>query len=364
MNCKQASKENTYIRLIITVLIAFIGGIIFSFVNMPIPWLLGPMAAVLTGSKFTKIQLYWSGYIRDTGLIIIGYSIGLSFTKNAIIEIIRQLPWMLLMTVIIVSFCAAFALLASKLSGIDYPTLLTGSIPGGLTQMVTLAEEIKGVDLTIVTIFQVTRLILIVFFVPLLVFSPLFAEAESADMLHTATAPWDALFPQIIPFAIVSVLCAGLGKKINLPTAYLLGPMIGTAVFPITGIQGPALPSLVLNISQFMIGGYIGLLLKPDKLNHKANIILLAVISGLVMIVCSWGLSWLLTKMLGISASTTFLSVAPGGSDQMGIIAHEVQADLSIVAGYQLFRTFFIYFVVTFVLKWFFKFYEKKTESA
>jgi len=47
-----------------------------------------------------------------------------------------------------------------------------------------------------------------------------------------------------------------------------------------------------------------------------------------------------------VSEATGLLSLAPGGMDQMGIIANEIHADLSIVAGYQLFRMFFILFVV------------------
>ncbi|MFB5762631.1 AbrB family transcriptional regulator [Paenibacillus medicaginis] len=43
--------------------------------------------------------------------------------------------------------------------------------------------------------------------------------------------------------------------------------------------------------------------------------------------------------------------MAPGGMDQMGIMAHEVGADLLFVSGYQLFRVLFIYFVVAGALK-------------
>ncbi|MBS8264225.1 hypothetical protein DYI25_07225 [Mesobacillus boroniphilus] len=39
----------------------------------------------------------------------------------------------------------------------------------------------------------------------------------------------------------------------------------------------------------------------------------------------------------------------------MGIIANEVRADISIVSGFQLFRLFFIYFIVPPVLRLYFK---------
>ena len=126
----------------------------------------------------------------------------------------------------------------------------------------------------------------------------------------------------------------------------MLGPAIGTAILQISGLQGPELPSILINGAQLMIGTYVSLLLKPDQLTRKFRTLSLAIASGLVLILGSWGFSVLLTQFQTVSASTSLLSLSPGGMDQMGIIAHEVHADLSMVTGYQLFRMFFIFFAV------------------
>ncbi|OIK08618.1 AbrB family transcriptional regulator [Bacillus sp. MUM 116] len=344
---------------LLSITIAFIGGILFTVLHTPIPWLLGPMASILIGARLGKIQLYWPSWFRNAGLIIVGYSIGLSFSKNALIQILKQLPTMLMMTVLLVLFCAGIAFVVSKLTGVDYPTVLTGSIPGGLSQMIIFAEEVKGIDLTTVTFLQVARLMMIIFFVPFLVFGPIFqgtGKVSSESLLHTVQTPNTS----IIWLAIICVICAILAKRLKFPTPFLLGPILGTAIVNISGLHGPALPVTILDLSQFMIGGYIGLLLKPEKLQHKARVITLALISGMVMILGSLGLSLLLVSQEHITASTSFLSVAPGGMDQMGILAHEVQADLSMVTGFQLFRLFFIYFVVPPLLRLIFKIGLKK----
>ena len=95
-----------------------------------------------------------------------------------------------------------------------------------------------------------------------------------------------------------------------------------------------------------MVGGYIGLLLKPEKIKSKKKIISFGLISGLVMVGITMAFSLLLTKTYNLSTITGFLSLAPGGMDQMGIIAHEVNADLSTVTSYQLFRMLYIYIAV------------------
>ncbi|MFD0693048.1 AbrB family transcriptional regulator [Paenibacillus sp. GCM10027628] len=360
MSLKPTSRWMQYLW---TCVISIAGGVLFTWIHMPIPWLLGPMIAVLIASKWGGMPLAWPGPIRDTGILIVGYSIGLSLTKNAFVEIFHQLPSMLLMTVTLIALCAIVAFLMSKLTGIDFPTMMTGSIPGGLTQMITLAEEFKNIDITLVTFFQVIRLMMIVFIVPLLVFSPLFGSGHMSTALPTAqvaVVSWSGLFPHMLVYAPVCILCAWLGKKINLPTAYMLGPMIGTSLVHISGFYGPPLPATLLNLSQFMIGSYVGLLLQPGQLERKARTITMALIGGAILIASALGLSLLLTRMHAISGSTAFLSMAPGGMDQMGIMAHEVGADLSVVSGYQTFRILFIYFVVSYALKMLFRYSTKR----
>lgn len=351
------NKEKIYIntnwkRFFITFILASFGELIFSLIHLPIPWLLGPMTALLIGSRIKGLSFYWPVYIRDIGLIIVGYALGLSFTKDALNEIIHQLPSMFLMTLLLITFCALIAFMISKLSGIEFPTIMTGSIPGGLSQIITLAEEMKDINLTIVTFMQVSRLIMIIFFVPLLIYSPFFGVEKSKVIIHSFSAKSDFTLFNLVIFAILSVICALLGKKIKMPTPFLLGPLLATAALNMSGFHGPNLPSAIINISQFMIGGYVGLLLKPENLPNKVKITILSLFSGCVLMIGSLGLSLLLEKLHNSSPATSFLSVAPGGMDQMGIIAHSIHADLSMVTGYQLFRILFIYFVIPPLLKW------------
>lgn len=363
MDILNLTKESKSVRLLLTIIIGMIGGLVFINIHMPLPWVLGPMTAVLIGSKLGKIHLYWSSGVRNWGLIIIGYASGLSFNQETLSQIILQLPWMLVMTIALIAFSAITAFVVSKLMGVNYPSVLTGCIPGGLTQMVTLGEEIEGMDMTVITFLQVMRLILIVFCVPLLIYSPLYSVEKSGyttAIAQTASVPLNVLIPKIILFAIISVLCALLAKKLKFPTAYLLGPIIGIAVLNILGFHGPALSPILLDIAQFSMGCYLGLLLKPEDLQNKVKIISLSIINGIVLILFSLGLGYILVKMQGIGGTTGFLSMAPGGADQMGVVASVVSANVSMVIGYQTFRMLFVNIAVPPVLKWFYRYHAKK----
>ncbi|MDM5305966.1 AbrB family transcriptional regulator [Peribacillus frigoritolerans] len=346
-----ASKTIQFSAALLT---AFIGGSLFSLIRFPIPWLLGPMAALLIASRFKNVKLIWPVSMRNTGLIIVGYSIGISFTTSSLSDMISHLPSMLILTALIVLVCAGSAFVMSKYSGIDYPTSLTSSIPGGLSQIVVFAEEMKSIDITTVTFFHVTRVIMVVFLVPLLIISPLFAANrtnDSSKIMDNVIPEWSDLFPLIFLFALICFLAARIGRIFKLPAPYFLGPVIFTAAIGLLGLQGPPLPLSLLDISQFMVGGYIGLLLKPEQLDNKRKTLLLALMNGLILICATMFFSFLLTKYYDLSAITGFLSLAPGGMDQMGIIAQEVNADVSTVTSYQLFRMAFIYAAVPPLLK-------------
>jgi membrane AbrB-like protein len=355
-------------RIIMSLVTAVIGGTIFNLLHLPIPWLLGPMIAVLIGSNMLKGRYEWPGQVRNTGMIIVGYTIGLSLTASALREMSHQLPFMLLMTMLLLLMCAGIAYIVSKLSDTNYRTALLGSIPGGLTQVIALAEETEGINLTVVTVTQVIRLMMIIICVPLLVFSPIYGqlhgEAAATTVttvtISTTSASWSGMLPNVFIFALVSIVCAIAGNKIKFPTAFLLGPAIGTAILQMLGLQGPSLPSIIIDAAQLMIGTYVALLLKPDQLTRKLRTISLAVGSGLLLMLGAWGLSVLLAKVQPISMSTGLLSLAPGGMDQMGIIAHEIDADLSMVAGYQLFRIFFIFFAIPPLLRMMFEYIRKR----
>lgn len=348
------SKSSKVTSFLYALLIAVLGGYLFSYFGVPIPWLLGPMSAILVSSRFKQVNLYWPSFLRDTALIIVGYSIGLSFTRTAIVNIIANLPTMFFMTVLLLSFAAFMAFIISKLSGMNYPTMLTGSIPGGLSQMIVFAEETKGVDITVVTFMQVSRLLMIVFFVPFVIFGPIL-NMPHTDYEIIGHSPNAAGSYSAILFAAACIVGAFVGKRLRFPTPFLLGPILAAALLTNVGFTGPILPSIVLDVSQLLIGGYIGMLLKPEKLQRKTSTIFLALLSGFFLVSGSLALSFFLSDELNISNVTSFLSLAPGGMDQMGIIAHEVNADLSMVTGFQLFRLFFIYFAVPPLLRWYFK---------
>ena len=177
-------------------------------------------------------------------------------------------------------------------------------------------------------------------------------SGAAADPQAAQAASWINLFPEILLYGPLCVAGAWAARKLRFPTAFMLGPMIVMCVIHLTTtMQTSPLPSSLLNISQLMIGSHVGLMLRPQHLQRKTQTITLAVLSSVLLIAGSLGLSYVLMQLFSLSPATSLLSMAPGGMDQMSIMAHEVNANLSVVSGYQLFRILFIFFIVSSVLK-------------
>ncbi|WMT39520.1 AbrB family transcriptional regulator [Paenibacillus sp. D2_2] len=234
--------------------------------------------------------------------------------------------------------------------------------------MISLAEETEGINLLAVMITQVIRLIMIIVIIPLLVFSPFFdhghTDTINANSSTIATAAHSSGGPLVmLLFAVVCIAGAFLGKRIHLPTPLLLGPVIATAALQLLGLTGMPLPGWIIGAAQLVIGVNVGLMLKPDRMEHKVRTLSIAIGCGLLLVVGAWGLSLLLVYVQSVSGATALLSLAPGGMDQMGIIAHEIGADLPIVAGYQLFRTFFIMFAIPPLVRLLFQIQKKRKSN-
>lgn len=335
-------EQMKYYPVAIAFLVGLAGAWVFNLAGAPMPFLLGPLFAVLAVQLFTPIPLKWHSGFRNAGLVAAGYVIGIAFTLQAIQGMKQYFAAML---VINVAFFFLFLLISSVMerrTKVDKGTAMTCCVPGGLSQIIAFAEEQKGIDLTAVTFYHLLRVLMIVAIVPFIVAGGNAANAQHVEEAHIS-------FP-LIGLLAVSYIAGMASHKLKIPTAFLLGPIFFIMVLNLAGIEVPQMPASLLHLAQGMIGIYIGLLLKKENLKLSNKLILYAFISSAMLIAAAYGVSLILQDLYGLSFSTSFLSVVPGGLDQMGIIAASVHADVTVVTAFQLFRILFLSaFVVPFV---------------
>ncbi|MDN3449159.1 AbrB family transcriptional regulator [Planococcus sp. APC 3906] len=327
-----------------TAFIAVAAGFLFETIGMFLPWLLGPMIALLLVSQFTKMELYWPKGLRTAGLVMLGVQIGASFTRDAVFLMWLDLPYMAFMTVSVVGLSILLGLLFKKMVDESLATSLLGSIPGGLAQMVVIAEEVKSANIAVVTMMQTIRIFMVVTIVPFLtVFLTGREEGEIGERVFT-----------FAPLAFLAALAVGgtlyLGmKRIGFPAAELLAPILTMAIVQtVTGELLVDLPYWLIALAQVCIGAGLGLQMERigDKLTFRLGAAI--VLNNVLLISFTAFIAYILAKLLpDYIFLDFFLSAAPGGIAEMAITALATGGDVALITSFQLFRLFFILLIAS-----------------
>ncbi|MEK8132794.1 AbrB family transcriptional regulator [Paenibacillus filicis] len=354
-------------KLVETAAVTGAGGALFMLLHIPLPWMLGPLTAVMLWQGLVKRQVQWPVAMRNGGLLILGYGMGLSVTMDSLRQIAGQLPSMLGATVLTVAFSLLMAAWIARATGITLASSLVGSVPGGLSQMVVLGEEIPGADKTIVTFMQTIRLLAVIFIVPFLAVHGLAGSGGLSGTAGAASAVAAGASWMTVPWTkallalAAAVAAAWAAGKLRMPTPWFLGPIIVLAVLTVGGWEPPHLPPSVSLVAQWSLGVYLGAGIRLQSLGSWRRLLPYSLAGGIAVVGFCFLLAYVFSLFQPIGLGTAFLSVAPGGMTEMGVTATLVQADVSMVVAYQMFRILFILFLVPYLIRWAFRHHAKSS---
>lgn len=323
------------------------GGIVFNALNIPLPWILGPMIFLITlRSIRSKQPKYVQPLLfKNISLSILGISFGLSFNKDTFLTVAPYVVPFLIATIVLISFSIINGVMISKFVKIDRNTSIFASIPGGLTEMVTVSESLNA-NTSLVTIFQTVRLLTVVFFVPFTILH-MFEPQQGGTLIDTITN--NASF-----FSFGWYILAGLTGylfKSFLPASYVIGPLLTTAMLNIIGISLPSFSNIVLVFAQLTIGISFGLMITFKDLKIGGKYCGLYFLTTLLLIGASFGIGYLFTLITDLDTGTAMLSFAPGGLVEMVLTASSIGADPAVVSSLQFIRLLFIISVLPSLLK-------------
>ena len=347
------------ISVLETGLIGAVGAVLFSLLHLPLPWMLGALTSVMVSRLVIRRTLAWPSSFRHIALAILGFMLGSSFYSVNLRQMAVQLPYMAATTVFIlfVAFAAGY-LLYRKLN-LSPINAVFGCMPGGLNHIVALSGESKQINLTIVVLMQTIRVLTVTFIVPFIALHTLTGASESGNRYSLPDEGPASLFSFLL-FAVVAAAGFFVGKRIRLPGSSLTGPLLATSIVVLCGASPPQVPDAAVLLTQLSIGICLGLQMKPDFLKDMRRLGIYTAASNAIVVLCCLGCAVLLSWVTPIDLTTAFLSTSPGGIAEMGVTAAVAQADLSVVSAYQLFRLFFIFFVVIPAVQWYFSRQEQK----
>lgn len=143
-----------------TLALAGLGTVVTRFLRIPAGPLLLPLAigAVLHGSGLMVIEL--PPWLLAASYTIIGWSIGLRFTRAIIIHVAHALPRVAISTLTLIAICGGLGFCLTCMAGVDPLTAYLATSPGGADAVAIIAAS-ANVNVPFVMALQTARFMIV-----------------------------------------------------------------------------------------------------------------------------------------------------------------------------------------------------------
>jgi membrane AbrB-like protein len=144
---------------------ASIGAALGHLTRLPGGLVLGPMVVGASLRVTTGATIELPPSLLVASVAVIGWRIGLAFTRPVLVRATRALPQTLLSIAALIAFCGGVAWVLVLVLGVDPLTAYLATSPGGLDSAVIIAAS-SHADLSFITALQTIRIVLVLFLGP------------------------------------------------------------------------------------------------------------------------------------------------------------------------------------------------------
>ena len=332
----------------VALLLGIMGGALFQWLHMPLPWMLGAVCGTMAGA-LGGLRMAVPATFRNGMLIVLGVLIGSGFTPDILTHIHR---WTISIAGVVI-YTLALSLLAYvffrkvvRYSALD--SFFSG-LPGGLAAVIFLGQE-AGADIRKLSIIHSLRVTLVCFSVPLWVQWSEGVRAVAGGVGSAAgLGTQDALL--LVGSGLGGFL---LGKVLRIPVPFLLGPMFFSAAVHLGGLTVAKPPVELVRAAQVVVGAAIGCRFVGVPLRNVARMLVVGGGATLGMLLFGLGAAWVLHKVSGLPLAAMVIALAPGGLPEMTLIALALEVDVALVVTHHLVRVLMINFLAPLAYKWLF----------
>ncbi|CUX79350.1 MAG: putative ammonia monooxygenase [Roseibaca calidilacus] len=315
-----------------TFVIAMLGVLAFHMLELPLPFLFGPMFACL-GAALAGIRMQGAGQISVAARTVLGVAVGASITPT----ILGQVPLMAFTLALVPIYVVLIGLVGvpffQRICGFDRVTSYYAAMPGGFQDMVLFGQEAGG-DPRALSLIHATRVLVIVSLAPLLLAGPF-----GVGLDHPIGAPArDLPVAEMAIMVVIALIGWKGGQRLGLFGAAILGPMILAAALSLTDILHHRPPAEAIMAAQFFIGMGIGMQFRGVTLHELRKDVAAGAAFAVILAVLATGFTLAAHRLGGAPILDAFLSFAPGGQAEMTVLAIVVGADLGFVVIHHLMR--------------------------
>ncbi len=320
------------IALLRTYAVAGAGVAAFMVLDLPLPWLLGPISACLIAG-LVGVEMQGLKPLNEAMRAILGVAVGATLTLSVVASMAAMWPTLLMIPVLILFSGLIGVPYFQRLWGFDFPTSYYSAMPGGLQDMLAFGEEAGG-DVRALSLIHATRVLLIVMALPFLL-----QWAWDVDLTNPPGEPAAGIPPlQLALMVVAGFVGWRVARAVGLFGASILGPMIAAGLLAITGILEHRPPAEAIWAAQFFIGMTVGAKYSGVTGEEVRRDVAAAFGFCLILLVLS-AVFTEITILFGLAPPLeAILAFAPGGQAEMTILALIAGADVAFVIAHHILR--------------------------
>ena len=313
-----------------------IGGLVFSWLTIPLPWMIGAMI-FSTLAALMGLPVRGSNRLRSIVVPVLGIMLGSSFSPETIGQVSMWIPSIILMLIFVAIIIATVAIYLNKVMGFGPVTAYFSATPGGLATMVVIGAEMGGDDRRIGLTHSI-RIMLTVLIIPL--YFRIFEGYMPGGLDSLGSVAELSLYDAAI--LIACMLGFPIFKALRLPAAIMLGPMTFSVMAHIFGLTDAKPPAEIVNIAQLVIGIGIGARFVGVSVIRLYRVMLAGIGATVLMVGLAAAAAWVLSAWTGLPFPAIWLAFAPGGVAEMTLISLALGIDVAFVSTHHVVRVVFM----------------------
>ena len=330
----QKDRARTFGKMVLALVIGTIGGIVFNWLTMPLPWMLGAMA-FNTVAAVLKAPILPALKVRPYVITVLGVMLGSGFTP----QILDHLDaWALSLSFLGLYLLAAGLIVVPyyrKVGGFDSVTAYFAGMPGGLNEMLLIGKDMGGDDRKI-ALAHASRIFVVVCIVAL--YFRIFAGYDLGDRSQFGVPFSEIPAMELAILAACAVVGFFLGKLLRLPAPHLLGPMLVSAIVHLTNLTHAPPPQELVMVAQIFLGSVIGCRFLGSAASTVGRALLLSLGASVLMLAITAFFALAFYQLFEQSIAQVLLAYSPGGLAEMSLVALAMNAEVAYVASHHVVR--------------------------
>lgn len=327
------------------------GGLVGQRISLPLPFLFGGIISTMLIAWFLRRRgTAWPfpEILRRSCVGVIGTLIGSAFSP-ALLTLLPGLTLSLLALLIYMPIALWMGFTICRyIGGYDPTTAFYASMPGGLIDAVEIGSQ-SGGDTQTLALSHLFRILNVVMLVPLLFWIWSGGPVGSSAGQTLDQGPSGLI--DVLWIVLITAIGLWIGLKIHLPAHHLMGPLIVSALAHGFGVLSVASPDILLFSAQLVVGVGLACQFTGKTGPGLVKIWFCMALTVLCVLILGGGLALLLEPLSPLSIEALFLSFAPGGVTEMGLIALSLSISPVLVVAHHMCRIFLVVLIAALASK-------------